>query len=133
MRHTGRLPGTLLGLVMLAPGVSAEPTEPCPRPVTLGCIADGAPPDRLDRIIHFDTSPGSADNYFSLKPHGPKGRTKRCTETEILIEERTVRFAIDRRTDRYSLVVRSFDGAVDASAGTCTDISAPPGAGKPRQ
>lgn len=123
---------SLIGLAMPAPAVAAEPTAPCPRAVTFGCIADGAPQDRLDRVIHFDTSRGSDDNYFSLKPHGPRGRTRLCTETEILIEERTVRFALDRRTGRYSLIVRSFDGADDASAGTCTVISAPD-AGKPRQ
>jgi hypothetical protein len=115
----------LIGLLMLAPAAAAEPTPSCRQVVTLACVRDGEAQDRLTLMIRFEAAQGSDHNYFLLKPHGPKGRTKRCTDTEILIEESSVRFSVDRRTGRYSLTERRFDGSVAESAGVCKDVSPP--------
>jgi hypothetical protein len=122
----------LVGLAMLQPAAAAESARPCAQVVTLGCVRDGEAQDRLTLIIRFEAAPGGDHNYFLLKPHGPRGRTRRCTDAEILIEESSVRFSVDRRTGRYSLTERRFDGDVDESAGVCTDISQPDAGRHPR-
>jgi hypothetical protein len=115
----------LLGLAMLATGASAEQSDVCPQAVTLACGADAG---SQDMIIYFNTSSGSDNNYFRLKPHGAKGRTKRCTDADILIEDSSVQLSINRRTGQFIAVGKDDE----RWAGVCTVISAPD-AGPPRQ
>jgi hypothetical protein len=115
----------LAGLATLAPAASAEPTASCPQAFTIACVPDAGLQIRWDLVIYFDASPGGDPNYFLLKPHGAKGRTSRCTGAEVLIEQASVRFSLDRRTGRYSLVERQSGGAVVEAAGVCRSVSLP--------
>ena len=121
-----RLPGTVLAvLALLAPAASAEPTAACPLAFAVACAPDAGWQIKGDMVIFFDTSPGGEPNYFLLKPHRPRGRTRRCTDAEVLIEEASVRFSLDRRTGRYSLVERRPGGAVVEAADVCRSVSLP--------
>lgn len=115
----------LAALALRAPAASGEPTVSCPQAFAIACVPDAGWQFMRDMVIYFDTSSGSEPNYFLLKPHGPKGRTRRCTDAEILIEEAFVRFSLDRRTGRYSLVERRSGGAVVEAAGVCRSIGLP--------
>jgi hypothetical protein len=123
-RHAGAAL-ILAGLALPAPAASAEPAASCPQAFAIGCVPDAGGQISRDMVIYFDASSGSGPNYFVLKPHGPSGRTRRCTDAEVLIEETSVRFSLDRRTGRYRLVDRRFDGTVVEAAGVCRSISLP--------